>query len=265
MDPVCASCRRGHPADECPHDATGVPPSPPSQGVGHGRAHAAKLHRTRPGRPDHEPDHRRRAARPCLGQRGRALRVRAAVPGDRPVPGDARRRTASASCRCGTRPPPCTWPKASTRPRARSRWCSATPGPGTANLIPGLVTARHEGVPVIAITSQHRAGIVYPVDAGDLPGPGPARPVQARGEVGRTGVRVDAHPRARAHGLPRDVGRPAGSGAPRDARGRRCTPRAIRPRRRSSRTRRGRAGPPQASEAQLEAAARAARERQNAR
>jgi acetolactate synthase-1/2/3 large subunit len=36
------------------------------------------------------------------------------------------------------------------------------PGPGTANLIPGLVTARHEGVPVIAITSQHRAGVVYP-------------------------------------------------------------------------------------------------------
>ncbi len=36
------------------------------------------------------------------------------------------------------------------------------PGPGSANLIPGMVTARHEGVPVIAITSQHRAGIVYP-------------------------------------------------------------------------------------------------------
>ncbi|MDQ1242323.1 MAG: acetolactate synthase large subunit [Pseudomonadota bacterium] len=36
------------------------------------------------------------------------------------------------------------------------------PGPGTSNLIPGLVTARHEGVPVIAVTSQHRAGIVYP-------------------------------------------------------------------------------------------------------
>ena len=36
------------------------------------------------------------------------------------------------------------------------------PGPGTANLIPGLLTARHEGVPVLAISSQHRAGIVYP-------------------------------------------------------------------------------------------------------
>ncbi|NNL67098.1 MAG: thiamine pyrophosphate-binding protein, partial [Myxococcales bacterium] len=36
------------------------------------------------------------------------------------------------------------------------------PGPGSANLIPGIVTARHEGVPVIALTSQHRAGIVYP-------------------------------------------------------------------------------------------------------
>ena len=36
------------------------------------------------------------------------------------------------------------------------------PGPGSANLIPGLVTARHEGVPVLAISSQHRTGIVYP-------------------------------------------------------------------------------------------------------
>jgi len=36
------------------------------------------------------------------------------------------------------------------------------PGPGSANLIPGMVTARHEGVPVVAITSQHRLGIVYP-------------------------------------------------------------------------------------------------------
>jgi acetolactate synthase-1/2/3 large subunit len=36
------------------------------------------------------------------------------------------------------------------------------PGPGTANLFPGLVTARHEGVPVLAISSQHRAGSGYP-------------------------------------------------------------------------------------------------------
>ncbi len=36
------------------------------------------------------------------------------------------------------------------------------PGPGSANLLPGVITARHEGVPVIAITSQHRLGIVYP-------------------------------------------------------------------------------------------------------
>jgi acetolactate synthase-1/2/3 large subunit len=36
------------------------------------------------------------------------------------------------------------------------------PGPGSANLLPGLITARHEGVPVVAITAQHRLGIVYP-------------------------------------------------------------------------------------------------------
>ncbi|MBW2281194.1 MAG: thiamine pyrophosphate-binding protein [Deltaproteobacteria bacterium] len=36
------------------------------------------------------------------------------------------------------------------------------PGPGSANLIPGVITARHEGVPMIALTSQHRLGVVYP-------------------------------------------------------------------------------------------------------
>ena len=36
------------------------------------------------------------------------------------------------------------------------------PGPGSANLLAGLLTARHEGVPVLAITSQHRSGVVYP-------------------------------------------------------------------------------------------------------
>jgi acetolactate synthase-1/2/3 large subunit len=36
------------------------------------------------------------------------------------------------------------------------------PGPGTANLLPGVLTALHEGVPVLAITSQHRFGVVYP-------------------------------------------------------------------------------------------------------
>jgi acetolactate synthase I/II/III large subunit len=36
------------------------------------------------------------------------------------------------------------------------------PGPGSANLLPGVITALHEGVPVIVITAQHRLGIVYP-------------------------------------------------------------------------------------------------------
>jgi len=36
------------------------------------------------------------------------------------------------------------------------------PGPGTANLLPGVITARHEGVPVVVITAQHRLAIVYP-------------------------------------------------------------------------------------------------------
>ncbi|MEN8181692.1 MAG: thiamine pyrophosphate-binding protein [Myxococcota bacterium] len=36
------------------------------------------------------------------------------------------------------------------------------PGPGSANLLPGVITARHEGVPLIALTAQHRLGLVYP-------------------------------------------------------------------------------------------------------
>jgi len=36
------------------------------------------------------------------------------------------------------------------------------PGPGSANLLAGVITARHEGVPLIAITSQHGLGVVYP-------------------------------------------------------------------------------------------------------
>ncbi len=36
------------------------------------------------------------------------------------------------------------------------------PGPGSANLLPGVITALHEGVPVLVLTSQHRLGIAYP-------------------------------------------------------------------------------------------------------
>jgi len=36
------------------------------------------------------------------------------------------------------------------------------PGPGSANLLPGVLNALHEGVPVIVLTAQHRLGLVYP-------------------------------------------------------------------------------------------------------
>src|SRR3990172_2757226 len=44
------------------------------------------------------------------------------------------------------------------------------PGPGSANLLAGVITARHEGVPLVAITSQHRLGIVYPSPASTFQG-----------------------------------------------------------------------------------------------
>ena len=59
------------------------------------------------------------------------------------------------------------------------------PGPGSANLVPGVVTALHEGVPGagdhLSAPARHR----LPVAAVHLPGPGPARPVPPRGEMGR--------------------------------------------------------------------------------
>ncbi|MBC7231564.1 MAG: thiamine pyrophosphate-binding protein [Actinobacteria bacterium] len=39
-------------------------------------------------------------------------------------------------------------------------------GPGTANLVSGLICSREEGVPVVAISSQARSGIVYPFVSG---------------------------------------------------------------------------------------------------
>jgi len=36
------------------------------------------------------------------------------------------------------------------------------PGPGSANLLPGVLTAMHDGVPLVVVTAQHRLGIVYP-------------------------------------------------------------------------------------------------------
>jgi len=36
------------------------------------------------------------------------------------------------------------------------------PGPGSANLLPGVITARQEGAPMVVITAQHRLGVVYP-------------------------------------------------------------------------------------------------------
>lgn len=36
------------------------------------------------------------------------------------------------------------------------------PGPGSANLLPGVINARHHGSPFVAITAQHRLEAVYP-------------------------------------------------------------------------------------------------------
>jgi acetolactate synthase-1/2/3 large subunit len=44
------------------------------------------------------------------------------------------------------------------------------PGPGSANLLPGVLNALHEGVPVVVLTAQHRLGLVYPSSSATFQG-----------------------------------------------------------------------------------------------
>jgi len=43
-------------------------------------------------------------------------------------------------------------------------------GPGAANLMPGILCAKEEGVPVIAITAQRRSEVIYPAKSGVFQG-----------------------------------------------------------------------------------------------
>lgn len=43
-------------------------------------------------------------------------------------------------------------------------------GPGTANLVPGIICAKEEGVPLIAITAQRRSEVIYPARSGVFQG-----------------------------------------------------------------------------------------------
>ena len=79
------------------------------------------------------------------------------------------------------------------------------PGPGSANLVGGVITARHEGVPMVAITSQHRLGIVYPSLPSTFQGQDQLDVSQAGRQVGRTDLLVGSHSRRGTGGVPRDV------------------------------------------------------------
>ena len=90
------------------------------------------------------------------------------------------------------------------------------PGPGSANLLPGMVTARHEGVPVLAITSQHRAGVVYPSTPVTFQGQDQLelfKPIVKWGAPVFEWARI---PRTRAHGVSRNACGPAGPRAARN-------------------------------------------------
>ena len=87
-----------------------------------------------------------------------------------------------------------------------------------------MVTALHEGVPVIAITSQHRSGIAYPSTPATFQGQDQLDLFRPCCEVECADLRVDAHPRDRAHGCVREMwaGRP-GPDPTGSARGPSCT------------------------------------------
>ena len=93
----------------------------------------------------------------------------------------------------------------------------ANPGPGSANLLPGVITALHEGVSGVR---RHRAAAPrsdLSVAARDVPLPRRSAPaLPRRREVGRAGVRAPSARRGGAHGGARDVGRAAGTGPARD-------------------------------------------------
>lgn len=77
------------------------------------------------------------------------------------------------------------------------------PGPGSANLLAGVITALHEGIPVLAITSQHRLGIVYPSPPSTFQGrtssnsSGPRSSGAARSSNGRGSPRCCGSPSAK--------------------------------------------------------------------
>ena len=83
-------------------------------------------------------------------------------PGDRSAARRARSERHPPHSRSATRPPAVHMAEGLYKTTGQVAAVLGNPGPGSANLVPGVLTARHEGVPVLAITSQHRAGIVYP-------------------------------------------------------------------------------------------------------
>jgi thiamine pyrophosphate-dependent acetolactate synthase large subunit-like protein len=70
--------------------------------------------------------------------------------------------TASGWFRCATKRRAYTWPEGLFKTTGQVAAVLGNPGPGSANLLPGVITARAEGVPVLVLTSQHRLGLVYP-------------------------------------------------------------------------------------------------------
>ena len=171
---------------------------------------------------DHERTHWWRTARTRPRQRRREVRLRAALPGDRSAAGRARcqrhplRDDPARGCgrAHGRRP---------LQDDGQGRCRARQPGPGHSEprARPADGPPRGRAGARDHVAAPCRRGVS--VDARDFPGTGPARSHQAGREVEWSGVRVDPDSGARAHGLPRDVGRTPGPGAPRDSR-----PRALR-------------------------------------
>ena len=87
------------------------------------------------------------------------------------------------------------------------------PGPGTANLLPGIITARHEGVPLVAITAQHRMELVYPSPPSTFQGQDQLDVFRPAVKWGAPIFAWGADCRSDADGVPRTMERAAGAGA----------------------------------------------------
>ena len=85
-------------------------------------------------------------------------------------------------------------------------------GPGTANVLSGVICALAEGVPMFVVTAQRRADVVYPSKPGIFQAMDQQEMFRPMTKWKRRGAPVGANSRDRLARLPRGAGRATGPG-----------------------------------------------------